>query len=58
MAGAARLYILLKAAVDSDGQVLRSAATRLDQLLEDIATGKDVTDNLKRRRNWQKREDG
>ena len=44
--------------MDADGQVLRSAAARLDQLLEDIATGKDVTDNLKRRRNWQKREDG
>jgi hypothetical protein len=57
-AAAARLDQMLKAAVDSDGQVLRSAATRLDQLLEDIATGKDVTDNLKRRRNWQKREDG
>jgi len=26
--------------------------------LEDIATGKDVTYDLKRRRNWQKREDG
>jgi hypothetical protein len=38
--------------------VLRSAAARLDQLLEDIATGKDVPDDLKRRRNWQKREDG
>jgi hypothetical protein len=49
---------MLKAAVDADGQVLRSAATRLDQLLEDIATGKDLTDNLKRRRNWQKREHG
>ena len=57
-AAAARLDQMLKAAVDADGQVLRSAATRLDQLLEDIATGKDLTDNLKRRRNWQKREHG
>jgi hypothetical protein len=57
-AAAARLDQMLKAAVDADGQVLRSAAARLDQLLEDIATGKDVTDNLKRRRNWQKREEG
>ena len=57
-AAAARLDQILKAAVDADGQVLRSAAARLDQLLEDIATGKDVTYDLKRRRNWQKREDG
>ncbi|MGD1082564.1 MAG: hypothetical protein ABR881_29980 [Candidatus Sulfotelmatobacter sp.] len=54
----ARLDQMLKAAVDADGQVLRSAAARLDQLLEDIATGKDVTHDLKRRRNWQKRGDG
>lgn len=57
-AAAARLDQMLKAAADADGQVLRSAAARLDQLLEDIGTGKDVTDDLKRRRNWQKREDG
>ena len=57
-AAAARLDQMLKAAVDADRQVLRSAAARLDQLLEDIGTGKDVTDELKRRRNWQKREDG
>jgi hypothetical protein len=57
-AAAARLDQMLKAAMDADGQVLRSAAARLDQLLEDIATGTDVTDSLKRRRNWQKREDG
>ena len=57
-AAAARLDQMLKAAVDTDGQVLRSAAARLDQLLEDIATGKDVTYDFKRRRNWQKREDG
>jgi hypothetical protein len=57
-AAAARLDQMLKAAADADGQVLRSAVARLDQLLEDIATGKDVTYDLKRRRNWQKREDG
>jgi hypothetical protein len=57
-AAAARLDQMLKAAVDADGQELRSAAARLDQLLEDIATGKDVPYDLKRRRNWQKREDG
>ena len=57
-AAAARLDQMLKAAVDADGQVLRSAAARLDQLLEHIATGKDVADDLKRRRNWQKRGDG
>ena len=54
-AAAARLDQMLKAAVDADGRVLRSAAARLDQLLEDIATGKDVTYDLKRRRNWQKK---
>jgi hypothetical protein len=57
-AAAARLDQMLKAAADADGQVLRSAMARLDQLLEDIATGKDVIYDLKRRRNWQKREDG
>jgi len=54
-AAAARLDQMLKAAVDADGQVLKGAAARLDQLLEDIATGKDVTCNLKRRRNWLNR---
>jgi hypothetical protein len=59
-AAAGRLDQMLKAAVDADGQVLRSAVARLDQLLEDIATGKDVAQDLNRRRNWQmkKREDG
>jgi hypothetical protein len=57
-AAAGRLDQMLKAAVNADGQVLRSAAARLDHLLKHIATGKDVTDNLKRRRNWQRREDG
>src|ERR1700687_2534569 len=57
-AAAGRLDQMLKAAVDADGQVLRSAAARLDQLLEHISAGKDVTYDLKRRRNWQKREDG
>ena len=57
-AAAARLDQMLKAAVDADGQVLTNAVARLDQLLEGIATGKDVTYDLKRRRNWPKREDG
>jgi hypothetical protein len=57
-AAAGRLDQMLKTAVDADGQVLRSAAARLDQLLDHISTGKDVTDNLKRRRNWQRREIG
>jgi hypothetical protein len=56
-AAAARLDQMLKAAADTDGQVLKSAMARLDQLLEDIATGKDVIYDLKRRRNWKKRED-
>jgi hypothetical protein len=57
-AAAGRLDQMLKAAVNADGQVLRSAAARLDQLLEHISSGKDVTDDLKRRRNWRKRVDG
>ena len=57
-AAAARLDLMLKAAVDADGEVLRSASARLDRWLEDLATGKDVTYDLKRRRNWQEREDG
>ena len=57
-AAAARLDQMLQVAVDADRQVLRSAGARLDQLLEDIATGKDVAYDFKRRRNWQKREDG
>src|ERR1700726_2050960 len=57
-AAAGRLDQMLKAAVDPDGHVLRRAGGPLDQLLEDIATGKDVTYDLKRRRDWQKRKDG
>jgi hypothetical protein len=49
---------LKKPITDEEVQKLKAAAARLDQLLEDIATGKDVTYDLKRRRNWQKREDG
>ncbi len=55
---AARLDRLLQAAVDADGQALKSAAARLDRMLQDIATGKDITDHLKRRRNWQPRDNG
>jgi hypothetical protein len=49
---------LKKPITDEEVQTLKAAAARLDQLLEDIATGKDVPYDLKRRRNWQKREDG
>lgn len=57
-AAAGRLDQILKAAVDTERQVLTSAAARLDQLLEGIATGKDVTNNLKRRRDWRERDNG
>jgi hypothetical protein len=51
---ASRLDQMLNAAGDADRQALSSAAARLDQLLEDIRTGKDVTNDLKRRPDWQK----
>lgn len=54
-AAAGRLDQMLKDTVDTDGQALRSAAARLDQLLKNIATGKDVSRDLKRRRDWQER---
>ncbi|MHB8214572.1 MAG: hypothetical protein ACYDDS_00700 [Candidatus Sulfotelmatobacter sp.] len=57
-AAAVRLDQMLKATVDADREVLKGAAARLDRLLEAIAAGKDVTDNLKRRPNWQTREAG
>jgi hypothetical protein len=50
---AGRLDQMLKASTVADQQSLRSAALRLDQLLSDIREGKDVTDNLKRRRDGQ-----
>jgi len=49
-AAARRLDQMLKAAADEGQQLLKTAAVRLDQLLKDIAAGKDVTNNLKRRR--------
>ncbi|HET7893334.1 MAG TPA: hypothetical protein VFL34_17530 [Candidatus Sulfotelmatobacter sp.] len=57
---ASRLNQMLEAAAQAEGQELKGAAARLDQLLENIAGGKDVIRNLKRRRDWQKRrsEDG
>ncbi len=48
---AGRLDEMLKAATDADQQALRNAASRLDSLLKDIRVGKDVSHNLKRRRN-------
>ena len=47
---AGRLDQMLKAAADADQQALKSAAGRLDHLLKDIRAGKDVTGNLKRRK--------
>lgn len=47
---AMRLDQMLKAAADEDQQALKRAAARLDQLLNDIAAGKDITNDLKRRR--------
>ena len=48
-----RLDKMLHDAADADRQTLKNAATRLDQLLADIRKGKDVTNNLKRRRERQ-----
>jgi len=52
---ASRLDQILKAAANADQQTLKSAAARLDQLLCDIRAGKDVTGNLKRRKNSETR---
>ena len=48
-----RLDQLLSAATDADRQVLQTAAARLDQLLVDIAKGKDVIPEFKRRQATQ-----
>lgn len=48
-AAARRLDQMLKATADEDQQALKNAAARLDQLLQDIAAGRDVTSDLKRR---------
>lgn len=45
-----RLDQMLKASQDADLETLRSAAVRLDHLLSDIRKGKDITNDLKRRR--------
>ena len=50
---AGRLDQMLKASADRDLQSLRSAALRLDQLLSDIRRGKDVTNDLTRRRDGE-----
>jgi methylphosphotriester-DNA--protein-cysteine methyltransferase len=56
-AAASHLDQMLKAAADADALILKSAAARLDQLLANISTGKDVSADLKRRQNGQARAD-
>ena len=46
---AGRLDQMLQAAAEADQQTLRIAASKLDQLLTDIRTGKDISNVLKRR---------
>jgi hypothetical protein len=50
---AERLDQMLKAARDTERQALRDAAGRLDRLLVDIGKGKDVSNQIKRRRDRQ-----
>ena len=50
---AGRLDQILKANAEADLQTLRSAAVRLDELLSDIRRGKDVSNDLKRRRDGE-----
>jgi hypothetical protein len=58
-AAASRLDQMLKAVADADAQALKNAAARLDQLLAKIGTGKDVSADVKRKRDEQtKRESG
>lgn len=52
-AAASRLDQLLKSGADADAQTLKNAAARLDQILASIGAGRDVTDELKRRREGQ-----
>jgi hypothetical protein len=56
-AAASRLDQMLKAAAEADRQALRSAAARLDQMLSDIRSGKDITNELKLRRDSQNGEE-
>lgn len=46
---ASRLEQLLNAEVEANRQALKNASDRLNRLLLDIRTGKDVTADLKRR---------
>ena len=58
---AGRLDLLLQDATNADQQALDNAAARLDRLLEDIRVGKDVSADLKLRReqrNKEERSDG
>lgn len=52
---AGRLDQMLKASADADRQTLQKASVRLEKLLSDIRKGKDVTNDLKRRRDAQSR---
>ena len=52
---AGRLDQMLKASADADRQTLQNASVRLEKLLSDIRKGKDVTNDLKRRRDAQSR---
>lgn len=52
-AAAQRLDQMLKASADAEQQALREAAGRLNRLLSDIGKGKDVSNSIKRRRDWQ-----
>lgn len=49
-AASGRLDQMLKAAAEADRQTLRNAAAKLDQLLSDLRSGRDVTSHLKLRR--------
>lgn len=46
---AGRLDQMLQASAEADQQALRTAASKLDQLLTDIRKGKDLSNVLKRR---------
>lgn len=52
-AAAHRLDQMLKVSADAERQALRDAVGRLDRLLGDIRKGKDVSNSIKRRRDWQ-----
>jgi hypothetical protein len=52
---ASRLEHLLNAEVEANRQALKNASERLNRLLLDIRTGKDVTADLKKRTNREDR---